>query len=40
MQMLETVITIILLPIALGAIVFTGCIVAGVCKYLTERKKS
>lgn len=38
--MLETVITIILIPLALGAVVFTGCVVAGVCKYFTDKKKS
>jgi hypothetical protein len=38
--MLETVITIILIPLALGSIVFTGCVIAGVCKYITDKKKS
>ncbi len=38
--MLETVVTIILVPLALGAIVFTGCIVAGVVKYIAGKKKN
>jgi hypothetical protein len=38
--MLETVVTIILIPIALGSIVFTGAIIAGVCAYIKENKKS
>lgn len=38
--MLETVITIILIPLALGAVVFSGCVVAGVAKYISGRKKS
>lgn len=37
--MLETVITIILIPLALGAIVFTGCVIAGVAKYINKRNK-
>ena len=36
--MLETVITIILIPLALGAVVFTGCIIAGTVKYFTKKK--
>ena len=36
--MLETVITIILIPFALGAVVFTGCMIAGTVKYLTKKK--
>lgn len=38
--MLETVITIILIPFALGAIVFSGCMIAAVYKYITDKKKS
>lgn len=38
--MLETVITIILIPLALGAIVFTGCVVAGVIKFIKQRKRT
>ena len=36
--MLETIITIILVPLTLGAVVFTGCIIAGTVKYLTKKK--
>lgn len=37
--MLETVVTIILIPFALGAVVLTGAIIAGVIKCFTDRKK-
>ena len=36
--MLETIITIILIPFALGAVVFTGCMIVGTVKYLTKKK--
>lgn len=36
--MLETVVTIILIPIALGAIVFTGAILVGVLKCFKRKK--
>lgn len=38
--MLETIITIILVPVALVAVVFTGCVVAGTVKYFKGKKKS
>lgn len=38
--MLETIITIILVPFALGAVVFTGCIIAGTVKYFANGKKN
>ena len=37
--MLETIITIILIPFALGAIIFTGAIVVGVCKAIKNAFK-
>ena len=36
--MLETIITIILVPVALCAVVLTGAIVAGVIKYFKSKK--
>lgn len=35
--MLETIITIILIPIALGAILVSGAIIAGIIKYFREK---
>ena len=37
--MLETIITIILIPFALGAVVLTGAIVVGVCKTIKQAFK-
>jgi hypothetical protein len=37
--MIETLITIILFPVALGAIIVSGCMVAGVVKYFKEHKR-
>lgn len=37
--MLETIITIILIPFALGAIIFSGCMVAGTIKYIAQKCK-
>jgi uncharacterized membrane protein YraQ (UPF0718 family) len=36
--MLETVVTIILIPFAIGAVVITGAIIAGVIKYFNKKK--
>lgn len=36
--MLETVVTIILIPFAIGAVIITGAIIAGVMKYFREKK--
>lgn len=38
--MLETIITIILIPFALGAIIFSGAIIAGTVTYLRSLKKN
>lgn len=38
--MLETVLTIILIPIALGSVVFTAALFAGICKYFADKKKN
>lgn len=38
--MLETIITIILVPVALVAVVFTGCVIAGTVKYFKNKKQA
>lgn len=38
--MLETIITIILIPFALGAVIITGAMVAGVVQYFTGRNRA
>lgn len=37
--MLETIITIILVPIAICAVLFTGALLVGVYKYLKSKRK-
>lgn len=36
--MLETVVTIILVPIALCAVVFTGCVIVGTVKAIFKKR--
>lgn len=37
--MLETIVTIILLPFAIGAVVVSGALLVGLIKVITKRKK-
>jgi hypothetical protein len=38
--MLETIITIILVPVALVSVIFTGALIVGTVKCLADKKKN